>query len=65
MICTCTLSSDEAGDPHGFNARDVAAPWCYQEAVTTVALNFGSKRVVNAWVCQRHYDEYVRAMDAA
>ncbi len=64
MICTCTLSSAEAGDNFGFDANDVAAPWCDNPATTTIPLNFG-QRVVHAWVCQIHADEYIRMMDAA
>lgn len=62
MICQCTISSAEANKSHGFDARDIGAPWCEQEAVTTVRLSFAD-RTVNVWVCQAHYDEYVRSVD--
>ncbi len=52
--CQCTVS-DGKWDP-----RDIGAPWCDEEAVTTVRLSYGRERTVNVWVCQEHYLEYMR-----
>lgn len=56
MKCQCTIAGS------GFEARDIAAPWCEEEALTTVRVDFG-KRTANLWVCKEHYDEYLRFID--
>ena len=47
-----------------WSAWDSCAPWCPQEAVTTVPLTLiPHERVAHVWVCQEHYDEFVRNID--
>jgi hypothetical protein len=58
FTCQATISDGK------WSAWDSCAPWCPQDAVTTIPLTLiAHERVAHVWVCQEHYDEYVRHID--
>ena len=71
MKCQATISTDEARAAghnvgnlgKGFDATDIAAHWCENEAIGAIPLNFG-QRLVNVEVCAEHRDEYLRMLEA-
>ena len=62
ITCQATVKSDK------FEAWDSCAEWCRSEAVTTVPLtlipmhvaHYAEPRIANVWLCQEHYDEFMR-----